>query len=505
MKVSLISTDDFSGSLGIRSISSFLKMRGHDVKVIFMVPYERVDYSMPLLSPEILRQLADLVADTEVIGISSMVFEVGTCISIIDHLKKINRPIVWGGIHATSCPEECIKHADIVCIGEGEEAFCELVEAIEKKEDYSGIRNFWFKKNGQIIKNPVRPLLQELDSLPIPDYIPDSHFIREGALIVSAGAWYRRMNRVLIHSTRGCPNTCAYCINSFLTDIYSGKGKLMRSRSIGTIINELSYYKDILPNLKSVFFTDDTMFARRLDELSLFAKEYKEKIGLPFVCYTSPNTCQEDKLKALLAGGLNRLQMGIQTGSERINREIYERNIPNKSVIRSAGIINKYMAQMSPPDYHIIFCNPYETNQDITETISLLKNLPAPFILAAFQLVLFPSSKLCKRAERDGFLDGDSLFNFCNYTKVLVFNSRQRYLNFILYLMNGKASKLMLGSIPRFMIDFLINKMVVGYFEVHKLQLSVLMGLARLLSGIRDFVTGKIALLKQKCKSFIIK
>jgi coproporphyrinogen III oxidase-like Fe-S oxidoreductase len=279
----------------------------------------------------------------------------------------------------------------------------------------------------------------------------------------------------------------------------------MRSRSIGTVIDELMFHKDSLPNLKSVFFTDDTMFARSYDELCLFAKEYKDKINLPFVCYTSPNTCQEDKLKALLEGGLNRLQMGIQTGSERINRDIYARNIPNDSVIRSAGIINKYREQMAPPDYHIIFCNPYEAEKDIIETITLLARLPSPFILTAFQLAMFPASELCKRAQRDGLLNDDTLFNFCNYAKALAFNSKQRYLNFILYLMNGKATWLKIGSVPRFMVNFLINQRVINYLKKHKLQLSFLMGLARLLSMIGDFVSGKIILFKQKCKNFIIK
>lgn len=505
MNISLISTDDFTGSLGIRSISAFLKKRGHNVKLVFMVPRERNEYSLPLLSAKVLERLADLVADSGIIGITSMSFEAETCARIINHLKTLNKPIVWGGIHATSCPQECIKHADAVCIGEGEEAFCELVEAIEKKQDYTDIRNFWFRKNGQIIKNPVRPLLQDLDSLPTPDYNPQSHFIREGHALVNAGPWYRRNIRVLVNSTRGCPNTCTYCINSFLKGLYLGQGRFMRSRSIGTIIDELKYYKSIMPNLKSVFFTDDTMFARSQEELNLFAKEYKDKIGLPYVCYTSPNTCREDKLKALLDGGLYRLQMGIQTGSERINKEIYERNINNELVIRSAEIINKYKERMAPPDFHIIFCNPYENEKDIIQTIFLLQRLPVPFILTAFQLGLLPASALYEKARRDGLLNNDVLFNFCNYTKALAFNSKQRYLNFILYLMNGKVSKSMLGSIPRSMVGYLIDERVISYFRVHKLQLSVLMGLVRLLSKIGDFISGSIVLFKQKCKSFIIR
>lgn len=505
MKISLISLDAFSGSLGLRSISAYLKNRGHDARIVFLLPNERTEYGRFPLSAKILDHLLELAGDSQVIGISGMTFESRTCVTVIDHLKRLNKPIVWGGIHATSSPDECIKYADIVCVGEGEEAFCELVEAMENKEDYYGINNFWFKKDGGVIKNPVRPLLQDLDSLPIPDYDPESHFISEGDSIKNTRAWYKRMNRIIVHSARGCPNSCSYCINSFLKGLYSGKGKFLRSRSPASIINELLHYKAAFPHLKSFFLTEDTMFARRLDELSAFAQEYKKKIGLPFVCYTSPNTCQEDKLNVLLDAGLHRLQMGIQTGSERTNKDVYERNIPNSLVIKSAGVINKYSSRMAPPDYHVIFCNPYDRDDDLVETVSLVKKLPAPFILTAFQLAIFPASGLYTRANREGILKNDTLFNLCDYSKVLLYNASSRYMNFILFLMNGKVSKAMIGSLPRFLINFLIRAKTIRYFAIHRHQLSFLMGIVLVSNKTGNLIDAGFSGFKHACKKLMIK
>ncbi|MFH1229458.1 MAG: cobalamin-dependent protein, partial [Candidatus Aenigmatarchaeota archaeon] len=88
--------------------------------------------------------------------------------------KNMSVPVVWGGIHPTIAPEKCIGHADIICIGEGEYAMKELAEKIERKEDYSGIKNLWVRKEGKIIKNEVRPLIEDLDSLPFTDFT-DNH------------------------------------------------------------------------------------------------------------------------------------------------------------------------------------------------------------------------------------------------------------------------------------------------------------------------------------------
>ena len=87
-----------------------------------------------------------------------------------------------------------------------------------------------------------------------------------------------------------CPNRCSFCCSSLLEKIYADNGTLIRRMSIKAIIKELKYYKNKFSKLRFIWFTDDTMFIRTMQELELFAREYKEKIDRPFLCYTSPNT-----------------------------------------------------------------------------------------------------------------------------------------------------------------------------------------------------------------------
>ena len=104
----------------------------------------------------------------------------------LTRLVKQNNPnitIIWGGIHPTIFPEDCIKDADIICIGEGEGALTELVTHMRDGQSYHQINNLWIRDTDQIIKNPLRPLIQNLDSLPFPLYGDNSYYFIDNNLI----------------------------------------------------------------------------------------------------------------------------------------------------------------------------------------------------------------------------------------------------------------------------------------------------------------------------------
>jgi len=133
MKITLISTSTFPSDQGIRTISSVLKKQGHDVKLVFMALSE--DYSRNYTKSE-LSQLARICEDSKLIGVASYASTAKRAARIISFLRKnLDTQIVYGGVHSTISPEDCIKYCDIVCVGEGEEAVVELADAIEKFMD----------------------------------------------------------------------------------------------------------------------------------------------------------------------------------------------------------------------------------------------------------------------------------------------------------------------------------------------------------------------------------
>ncbi len=104
---------------------------------------------------------------------------------VSDHLKKaLGVPIVWGGIHPICFPEECLQHADVVCLGEAEETFPEVVERLVHGGSLDGIAGARYRDdNGGIHKNPPRSPSYDLERYPAPDVATENHWVyRRGRL-----------------------------------------------------------------------------------------------------------------------------------------------------------------------------------------------------------------------------------------------------------------------------------------------------------------------------------
>ncbi|MGC9358255.1 MAG: B12-binding domain-containing radical SAM protein, partial [Anaerolineae bacterium] len=182
MKVVLISPYGSLVNVGLRVLSACLSRAGHDTRVIFL-PSAKETSSFLLFDPaelydeKIIRQVTALCADAGLIGITVMTNYFYKARQLTEALReRLHVPIVWGGIHPTVRPAECLEHADIVCVGEGEQALVELANRIANRQTYENIANLGYKDaNGKVIVNSVRPLIHDLDALPFPDFGPENH------------------------------------------------------------------------------------------------------------------------------------------------------------------------------------------------------------------------------------------------------------------------------------------------------------------------------------------
>ena len=164
MHVTLICTDDDNWAIGMRSISSALKQAGHSTRIILTCSGHGV------LNARGLENIRSLSRPSDIVGISSMSRSSRKAKALIEALKSLGKPIVWGGMHPTVCPEDCVGYADLICRGEGEEFMVELTELLSKGKDYLNIQNGGNKKNDQVILNDVRPVVADMDSLPFVDF-----------------------------------------------------------------------------------------------------------------------------------------------------------------------------------------------------------------------------------------------------------------------------------------------------------------------------------------------
>ena len=367
MKITLISTSTFPSDQGIITISSMLKKEGYIVNLIFMCLSE--DYSKNYAERELI-QLKELCRDSQLIVVNSYASTAHRAEKLIDYLKNTfpEIPIVYGGIYATVSPEKAIKDCDIICVGEGEGAILDIARAVESKKSLNKIQNLWIRKIDNynkegIIKNPVRKLIDSVDSIPFPDYEINTHYILENHKI-------RKFEEkdlgggIFFLTGRGCPYGCDYCSNSLFNELYNGKRKsILRWHSPEYIINGILFLKNKFPSLSYFDIRDDTFSLRPLEDIKKFCKLYKQKVNMRFKCLGDPKTISDEKVALLVDAGCTDIIIGIQ-GCERTNKEIYHRGQDDNGVLRASDILTKYKNKLAVM-YDIITCNPYETPEDI--------------------------------------------------------------------------------------------------------------------------------------------
>ena len=405
-RFTLISLYNFN-HLGVRALHSLLKSKGIHVDLIFFKNMLFNDAKRP--TPEEISKLAELVKENrpDLVGISvscSTFYKIAK--DITENIKqKTLSPVIWGGVHPTIDPDQCINHADMVFIGEAELGLLDLITKMSQNRDFSDIPGLWIKKNGgRVINNAPNHLKNYLDLIPPNDYEDDKkHYIENGNL--KNGDPYTKDNKLYtILTGRGCPFDCSYCIIHLFRDIYTNRGFPLRRRSVLHVINELSQAKKIFHNLKRVTFFDD-VFVLDKKWAKEFCHEYKEKINLPFSCLFHPSTIKEDIVSILKEGGLDYIDMGIESGSERIRREVFGRKDSNRVIKNAMDIMHRNKIR---PYLDFIMDNPFETIEDKRQTLDLLLSFPGSFMFYFYSLIHFPKTKMTQLAlEKKIITEGD--------------------------------------------------------------------------------------------------
>lgn len=436
MKVLLISPYEDIGAPGVRTIAACLKKAGHNAVIVFLRRNFQMRYK-----DNTLRELTILCKDAELIAISLMTNYLDNAIQLTKHLHKhIDSPIIWGGVHPTVNPNECLDHADMICVGEGEDSMVELANLMATKTDHSSVRNIWLMRDGQIVRNPIRPLIQNLEEYPHPDCDYESHFILDddgGIRQINQDILerYTTGKRYLAIPTRGCPYGCTYCSNNAFNKLYAGQ-KILRKRLGNSIIDELLEARKRMPFITNILFDDDGFFSCTEDEIRIFSENYRNQIGLPLrIGGVSPSNLTRQKLELLTNAGMDRIRMGIQTGSEK-TRKLYKRSHTNQQVANAASIIQEFSDKIKLPVYDIILDNPWESDDSLTETLLFLSTLPTPYYLTLFSLTLYPGTELYVKAKSEGIITNDSYRDH----KKDYYGYKPTYINSLFRLLNSYSS-----------------------------------------------------------------
>lgn len=415
MKINLISIEDALNNTGFRKISAYVRQLYPDTGLFYVTTANSHSFAHLLLMRDTgalqdsdVEIIARGIAGADVVGFSSMTHYADLTAQIIAAVRRINPGacIVWGGIHPIIEPEDAIKHADAICTGEGEFAFEMFLKAYAAGEPLENIPSFWVNTPDGVKKNRNLPLMTapQMDALPLPTYQDGEFIYKRGPgfipvtpqdFIDYSGLAYKTVWSI------GCPLKCTYCGNSKFIDYDKGY-RVVRHSSPATIIAEIKKAQARHPHISTVFFEDDSFMALPMKTIEAFSRQYREEIGLPFVITgLIPNYVREDKMELLVAAGMYRVRMGIQSGSEDILK-FYERPTPMARIRESTRILNRYRDYMIPPAFDIILDNPVETVEDNVATLDLLYEMPRPYTLNIFSLRVIPNTALAAAIEARG-------------------------------------------------------------------------------------------------------
>ena len=443
-------------------MSSLLEKKGYDVEVIFFK--ELYDNSINKPTEKEYELLLEHIRKTQpkivlVSALSSSISEM--TLDVIAKIKSLGVPVALGGVASTVNPEDYIEQVDYICVGEGEYTVLELLDSIFSGRDANNIKGLWINNKGTIIKNSLRTELFDLDEIGLIK-VSDEVYIDYDQYEDFKPDTYSTM------TSRGCPFSCTYCTNYFFhTVLYANnKFKLLRKRKVENVIAELLYAIKKNPTIKSIDFHDDDFFIDK-NWLEEFSAKYKEKIGLPIIALTTFNFCTEDRLLLFKKGGGKTLKIGIQSGSERVRKDVYRRAYySNEKIVSTSKLLKKHKINQL---YDLIVDNPYENESDMIETLKVILALKRPFKLSIFSLIYFPKTQLTLKAIEDGFITEDDVENRKHKSlsswrsKLENTNSKESSYYLSLYYLVDSI-------LPRILIKFIWK---LNYFKVHQEKLAV--------------------------------
>ena len=396
MKVTFVYTDYFETQdiitdpqgrvcLGIGYLSAVLKRAGHPVELIHLV--------RPAARDELIEAVRATFPD--LVAFSATTLQFSKVKELAGWIKEdLGLPIACGGVHPTTAPEEAIavEDLDYICVGEGEEAIVELCDALEAGRTADGIASIWSRRNGEVVRNPVRPLVEDLDAIPFPD--------RD--IFDEANFAANQKKRLTMMASRGCPFDCSYCCNHLQKSIYPNPAKYVRFRSPANVIAEIEAARESDPGLEQVRFEDDilTMDRRWFRE---FAALYQERVDLPFICNARVDLLNEEMVDLLAQAGCSAIAMGVESGNKWLRKNVLRRQMGDEKILAAFALCK----EAGIPTVSLNMTGfPHETMSMALDTIKMNSAIE-PNLAQVTALCPFPNTRIYDECVAGGMM-GDA-------------------------------------------------------------------------------------------------
>ncbi len=326
----------------------------------------------------------------------------------LETAKRVNPNVltVAGGQHFTATAQESLEaypEIDIIVRGEGEITLAELVSKVDGGSSFSTIKGISFRREEEILHNPSRPLIEDLDDLPYPGYHFVKDLVHKYHFSAMAGL---RTPYALIEGSRGCQHRCTFCSQ------WSYWQGMWRRKSPKRIADEIEF---CFQNYGSrfIWLTDDNFgVGKRANEL---ANEIIQKRLSEDLMWFTQARCDDvikyqDTLPKLRKSGLRWVLLGVES-SKQSTLETFRKNITPEDAKKAVKLLKKndIFAQAM-----FIIGERKDTAESIAESRKFINDLDPDFVIFAI-LTPFPGTELFAEAKKNGWIE-DS--NWANYDMV---------------------------------------------------------------------------------------
>ena len=371
--------------LGPMYISAMAKAHGHDCQLA-------LGHTIEELAPMLDRFHPDLLGFSIMSGSHMWAREMAGQIK-----REYGIPNIFGGAHPTFFPQFGDElPVDMIVRGEGEETALEVLDRLDRKRPLDDIPNLGLRRNGKLTQAPLRDLRGNLDDYPF----PDRHLY---------DALENRLDRTVrnVITSRGCPFHCSFCFEDAMRELYQGKGKYVRLRSIERVIEECRQLKNET-KLRLIYFADD-VFGMSKRWLYEFLPVYKREVGVEFICLVRADIVASDKEYAfrLAEAGCRSVFFGIESANEQLRNRVLSKQLSNEQILTAAELLHR--AGIKFRAYNIVGL-PDETLADALATVELNIAIETDYPWCSL-FAPFPGTELTEYALRKGYLDEQFEYN----------------------------------------------------------------------------------------------
>jgi len=306
--------------------------------------------------------------------------------SVAERVKRrTSVPVIFTGLHPSLVPERVMRDrfVDYTIAGEVEGVINPLLERIACGGDVSEVGNLWHRNGGRPAFT-YRAELVDLDALPLPDKDLFAPYARHG---------YSYSAMV----SRGCPYNCTYCEETCSKKLYGGK--YFRRKSVDTVIGELAAGKRRY-RFREVIFKDSYLSGNKR-WLREFVQRYREEIGVPFKCFCTISSFDDETARLLKQAGCYSIEFGLQTWNDRLRREVLNRRETSQDAFRAFSHCDKHRLRY---DVDHMFNLPTETEEDHVLGVECYRRLRYLGRVKVHFLLYYPTADILDHAVAAGDL-----------------------------------------------------------------------------------------------------